>query len=254
MPIALLDAATHSGRKTGGSGANTMVYTVSVGTDTILLVGISARDLNGRTVSSMTWNGAAMTAVPSSRLVHSGGEVWIQWFYIVNPTPASAQNISVTLSGDVAVSFNFGAISFSGVHQSTPFDATAVTAQGANSNATADIVTATDGAQVLAAMLANFNLSVVAGLTEIWQLNNSTDNHVAAAERTNKAVAGSQTATWTNADVGVWVESVIALKPSSGGGSGIAPATIRPRFVGQQGGPRKTKSNDRSDRTGGARR
>lgn len=220
--ISILDAAANSGSRTGGSSANTMSYTVSSGTATILLCSISAADVNSRTGSSVTWNGASMTIVPSSRLDDVPNNAWAEWWYLKNPTPASSQNISVTLTGDVAYNFAFGCLTFSGVDQSTTFDTTAITGTGASTSPSVSITTATNGAEVLGVAFFNFNVTITdgGGFTLVYHVNDAGNGDAFAAERINKATAGAQSVNWS-IDVNTsWLISAIALRPDAGGGGG----------------------------------
>jgi len=109
--------------------ANTLTWSHTVGAapKLVLVVGVTNRDGN-KTVTGVTYGGTPLTRI-GFRNGHGNAnrvEIWS----LTAPSPGTA-NVVVSLSGSVDVVG--GAISFSGVNQTTPFG-TFVSAQGTSAS------------------------------------------------------------------------------------------------------------------------
>ncbi len=109
--------------------ANTLTWSHTVGAapKLVLVVGVTNRDGN-KTVTGVTYGGTPLTRI-GFRNGHGNAnrvEIWS----LAAPSPGTA-NVVVSLSGSVDVVG--GAISFSGVNQTTPFG-TFVSAQGTSAS------------------------------------------------------------------------------------------------------------------------
>jgi hypothetical protein len=116
------DTTTTNSSQTDGS--HQVSYNVTVGTltNSILVVGCSNYDgtLNNRTISGITFNGDALTKLRADEIEGAGGQRTELW-YLVNPDSGTHALIITCADGSGAY-VDTGAISFSGVDQSTPFE------------------------------------------------------------------------------------------------------------------------------------
>jgi len=96
-------------------------HTVGSGTNNVLIVGLATEDTSTTSlaVSAITYNGVAMTAVPSSTATAGSSTLdRTQLFYLLNPA-AGAHTVAVTFGGAVN-GVSAGSVSLSGVAQSAP--------------------------------------------------------------------------------------------------------------------------------------
>lgn len=135
MAIAL-DATSSSANQVGSSV--TFAHTCS-GSNRILIVGISIA-AGIPTVSSVTYNGVALTQIASVLGVAADRrtELW----YLIAPATGS-NNIVVTLSGAPGAFFNVGAVSYTGAKQSGQPDVSANTSNTTAVTTTSQSVTTT---------------------------------------------------------------------------------------------------------------
>src|SRR5262249_42255128 len=128
-------------------------HTIGAGTDRALVVGVAVEDATtaDANVTSVTYNGVALTAVPNSKRSGGGaGIIQTQLFFLVGSTvpAAGAHTVTVTFQGPVDGS-SAGAISLFGVSQTAPQSvATNVDTSGADSISTS-IANVTAGAWVV---------------------------------------------------------------------------------------------------------
>lgn len=163
----------------------------------------------GTTVTSITYNGVALSLIGSKDLVAGAGRV--ECWGLANPA-SGANTIAVTLSATIASAGT--AVSYTGVHQSAPteaFNSNEGTNVGA-ADAIVAITTVADNCWVHAAVATN-DTSVTAGQTS---RNNVTGAAGSGANEDTgpKTPAGSQNMTYT--DVGAlatWVIGGYAIRP-----------------------------------------
>lgn len=104
-----------------GNAANVSSLTFShtctgTGTTGLLLVCLETVDANGRTISSATYNGVAMTQVPTiSPYTPAAGRLHYM-FYLLSPT-VGAHNIVLTMTGAVSNNLVAASTSYTGVKQ-----------------------------------------------------------------------------------------------------------------------------------------
>ncbi len=89
------------------------------GPDRILVVGVSIRQTGSQTVSSITYNGAFLKLVGAGINPKPQGGIRVEIWYLLNP-PTGTYPVTVTLTA--AAKMVGGAVSFSGVDQTTPFE------------------------------------------------------------------------------------------------------------------------------------
>lgn len=194
-----------------GAGPFTWLHTCS-GSNRLLKVDISYYD-SGDTISAVTYNGDAMTVIPSSTV--SNGQYTVTSYGLIAPDTGS-NTISVTFTGSV-FDFGAGAISWTDADQATPFG-TAATASGSDATPTVN-VTSASGEIVSDALVIihSGTLTVDGSQSQRW---NSTGafGFIKYAGST-EAGATSTTMSWANSTSQDWAIVGVPVKPVSGGGS-----------------------------------
>ena len=195
-----------------GVGPFTWSHTCS-GTDRLLRVTTAHFD-SSDIVTSVTYNGVALTAVPSGST--NNGQYYITAYYLIAPD-AGTYDIVVTVSGNV-FDFGAGATSYTDAHQTTPLG-TAVTATGTS---TTPSVTVSSAADELVddglVIIHGGTLSVGVGQTQRWNAIASS-GYIKYAGSTEGGAA-STTMSWSNSSSQTWAIVAVPIKPTAG-----APAT-----------------------------
>lgn len=189
----------------------TQSYTVNNGTNGILIVGLSLQGTGSPpTGTAVTYNGVAMTLVPSSRAVN-GNHVTELW-YLLSPA-TGAHNIAASWTGNSNVVI--GAISYVGVDAVTPLG-TANTATG-SSTAPSVIVSSATGEVVIDCIVTNSNPTYTAGSGQTKQWDNSSNIPTPNCKGGGSTEAGAASVTmdWTLGSSQLWCISSVAIKPSA---------------------------------------
>lgn len=200
----------------GGAGPFTWLHTCA-GSDRCLLVGIAYYD-SGDTISAVTYNGDALTEVPSSTV--SNGQYTTAFYSLVAPDTGS-NTVSVTFTGFV-FDFGAGAVSFTGADQTTPLG-TAVTATGTDTTPTVTVTSASGEIVVDALTIVHGGtLTVDGSQSQRW---NSTGafGFIKYAGSTEPG-ASSTTMSWSNSTSQAWAIAAVPVKPVSGGGGSFQAA------------------------------
>jgi len=208
-----VDATSSSGEKT--SSPFTWTHTTGSGNNRALFVGISIHT-EGITASAVTYNGVSMTFLrgdTGSVGTRTRTEIW----YLAAPA-TGANTVSVTAAG--ATECSGGAVSFTGVNQSTPNDvAGGAGATGTSTTASQSITTVTDNAWTFAVLKVHNNntITIGGGDTQIWDDTYASVNGEASGSRSAsaKTPAGSKTMSWTLSPSDDWAISVTAVRPAS---------------------------------------
>ena len=208
--IITFDAATSSGAYTDVATPLTWSHTIGSGADRFIAVGCgtSANDQ----ISGITIAGSALT-LSTSVVNGTNGRNYI-WTYIA--PPSGAQTISVSDTASHANRLNCGAVSFAGVSQSSPVDASTVTVNypGAGTiTATWNTVTANDALFDVVNDYNNGTLVPGSGQAQTSQRGNSAQFYTVATSTKQATTAGSYTMTWTGAGGSVVTSAAIAIKP-----------------------------------------
>ena len=195
------DAVSSAG---GSTSSFSWSHTCS-GSNRILLLGITWYD-SGDTVSAVTYNSVAMTAVPSSTVTN--GQYTAILYYLLAPTTGS-NTVAVTFSGSV-FDFGGGAISFTGVDQSTPLG-TANTASGTSTTPSVNISSATDEIVLDTLIITHSgSLTVDGSQTQRW---NSTGGGYTKYAGSTEAGASTTTMSWSNSTSQAWGITGVSIKP-----------------------------------------
>lgn len=133
---------TATGNKVGSGTTNTWSHTVVVGqSNEIIIVAVDA----GASVSSVTYGGQTMTAVPGGSVTQVGGEV-LALYYLLAP-PTGANNVVVTCS---STTFIIGiSASYYGVAQSSTFGTAATNSSSTAGTSSTNTVTTTSSSQAV---------------------------------------------------------------------------------------------------------
>ena len=206
MALAVDAISTVSG---SGVGPFSWLHTCT-GSDRLLIVGIAHYD-SVDSVSGVTYNGDAMTAVPSGAT--NNGEYYITLYYLIAPDTGS-NTISVSVTGNV---FDFGGagISITGAHQATPLG-TAATATGTSTAPSVNVTSASGELVVDAlAIVHGGTLSVGSGQTSRW--NAPTANAFVKHAGSTEAGAATTTMSWSNSTSQAWAIAAVPVKPAAAG-------------------------------------
>lgn len=206
-----------SGGVAGSASSLTFSHTCT-GSDLLLLVGVSLYNLNGATISSVTYNSVAMTLVDTA--VNSSRRASL--YRLVAPS-TGANDVVITLS---ASEFDIvgGSMSFTGVDQTTPLG-TAATANGNSTAPSVNVSAATD--DLVAAILCiehSGTLSVGAGQTSRYS-NIGGAGFIKGAGSTEPGAA-TTTMSWSDTVGGPWGIVGVSIKPKAGTGGGAVPRAI----------------------------
>ena len=200
----------------------TLSHQIGGGENRLLVVGISAECNEGISVTSVTYNGQALTKVASA--VADSGTVGLAdlWYLLeADLPPAGTYNVRVTTSGYAVKSV--GAISLAGVAQQAPEDSNTKTNVGPEYISTS-ITTLTDGAWVVDVVECG-NASAFTpdgGQTERYEEAGSSSE--GAGSTKEMATAGSTSMGWTSASANRLAHVVAAFAPAPadpGGGPGV---------------------------------
>lgn len=209
------DADANSGDVNVPASPQAFNHSMGSVTNGVVFVGVTLwQNVAGAgVVTGITYGGNAMTVAGTPQ--NTGAMVSALYYYV---GPSSGTNsVSVSFNGGVGgiLTFAAGAMSFSGVDQASPIDASNA-AVGFSANASVNTTTITDNAWV-AHVMSHFNTaaSTIGQGTAAWNLSGlsvtGSGGYVGP-----KTPAGAQTTNWTwtgNAD---WAINSAAMKPSSG--------------------------------------
>jgi len=214
------DAASNSGYQTAQS-----TYSWShtcTGSNRYLTVGVSMLSVGGSSVSSITYNGVALSLIKAQ--ASAVGAVRAELWGLVAPATGS-NTIAVTLSASLDSAA--GAVSYTGVEQTTPYEAgnSATATNVGAADATVDVTTIADNDWGIDNVATDDTaITVGAGQTE---RNNVTGALGSGAMSTEgpKTPAGTVTMGWTNVDaLKTWAIVAAGLRPVG------APASL---FIGR---------------------
>ena len=139
------------------------------GTSRVMLVGISYLNANNRAVSSITYGGAAMTLVGDLNY-NNGGTTYYTRVYIYRliAPPTGSNTLDVTWSGALSQGAVVGAITYTGVNQTTP-TGTFASASGNNSSPSVTVTGATGRLMFgVASGQTTSAYTVTGGGTQLW--------------------------------------------------------------------------------------
>ncbi|HEX9823253.1 MAG TPA: fibronectin type III domain-containing protein, partial [Actinomycetota bacterium] len=193
-------AVDNTSSTTGTGSSLTWSHTVGSGSNRVLIVGVSIRK-SAKTVTNVTYGGVdGFTQAGTQTFDATDHRVEI-WYKIV-PTIGTA-NIVVTLSGaEDAVA---GAVSFTGVHQTTPLG-TFTGAGGNNQTPTVDV--ASDGDELVLAVVSisgdHNGMTLGGGQTQRWSESNGTSDGSEFGAASTKPGQATVTMLWSAVNANKW--------------------------------------------------
>jgi hypothetical protein len=213
-PPAVIAVDNVSSTNSGSANASSLTWAHTVsGSNRYLVVGVSINNENSGTVSGVTYNGQALTSLGTAT---NGTNARVEMWGMLAP-PTGTHNVVVTLS--TSQRFTAGAVSFTGVHQTTPLGTlasntgTSLSASVAASSASGEVVV-----DVVAKKNSDSTLTVGADQTQRWNevtTNSTTSNNVVGAASTEPGAA-SVTMSWfiSGGSSRPWAIVAIPLKPA----------------------------------------
>ncbi len=194
---------------TGTTGVDsfTISHTTS-GTDRLMLVGISHNPNNDEIVSSITYNGTALTLVGSATYSNdTRAEIW----RLVAPDTGT-HDVVITFSANMSYGAVADVMTFTEVNQTTPLGTFASASGESAGPATVNVSSVTNELvfDTVACETCD-SLTVGGGQTEYWNLSQN-DGHVMGAGSTEPGAA-TVTMSWTLGSLDYWAIGAVPIKP-----------------------------------------
>lgn len=196
--------------------------------NSILVVCSSHASGSNFKITGINWDAlgtpAALTSLGSGKN-DTASQGWAEIWYLLNPVAGASKTITITYAGNVTGCA--GAISLSGVHQTTPWNA--ASPQSANGTASAQpsvTVTSATGEAVICCMIDNENavdtLTVGSGQTTIY---NTTVGGFIAGAASDEAGASSVVMDYTGVTASApWAIIAGSLVPAGAGPTVLIPS------------------------------
>lgn len=213
MAIAF-DAATNA----QGNSASSLTYAHTVsGSDRVLYVLFWAFDsVSVSAPSGVTYAGVSMTKIAEQVYGVASRQNMSVWRLIA---PATGTNNVVVTCAATQAELNGTALSYTGVHQTTP-EGTAVTAASSTGTATVSVTSVASGEVVVGGVgVFNRTLTVGSGQTQRSYVSNGGGNDTSMTS--DESGTGTVTHEYTLSSGQGWGIAAWAVKPSGGGGGGF---------------------------------
>jgi hypothetical protein len=201
--------STSSGRF---SGNVSLSHTTGTGEDRLMLVGISVSEYGTPGVSSATYGGQSLSLAGSYFTEESGWVEGVLIYYLVNPTPGTA-NVVINYSSAPNGGSVVGVMTFAGVDQNNPLGPFAGAKE--KSKYPTVNVSSTGGGLVFDTFIETYcprTASVGANQTQRWNNNNGGDG--CAMGGSTEPGAASVTMSWSLNYSAPWVIGAVAIKPA----------------------------------------
>lgn len=220
----------------GGTLASSLTFAITPsGSDRYLACGVAVQDTS-KTVSSITFNGTALTKLTSiDNTDDPGRQSRAEYWYLIAPSATTA-NVVVTLSSATAVAA--GCISFTGVDQSAPHGTPAsAKGDGASTSVSVSSTTGELVVDVTSIRVGTTTITAGAGQTERVEQESTTGagcpSACPGAGNATLGMSSEDGATTTTMSWAVddslskaWTAIGVALKPVSVGGGGGSTLTV----------------------------
>jgi len=232
ISAALADAAiafdaTSNDGDPGAVSSGSFAHT-STGTDLLIFVGVSMDDTieSDMNVTALTYNTVSLTEI--RRDLNSPDNVASEIWYDAGPSTGS-NTVSYTLNGTVS-NVTAGAITLTGVDQSSPLDADNG-ATGSDANATVSVTTIADNAWVLNAVILQGGNGSDCGFstgTQDWDVAVGAGRGCwAGGHQGPKTPAGATTVTWTQSHISDdFAISAASFKPATAAAAATFDSTF----------------------------
>ncbi|WP_153558811.1 DUF4347 domain-containing protein [Roseimaritima sediminicola] len=199
--------ATSTATAASETDSRSVSHTTS-GTDRLMLVGISFGEDKGERVSSVSYNGKALSRV-GAQDHNDGSTARVEIWSLLAPD-LGTHNVHVSFTDEEHEGATIGVMTFNGVDQEAALGSFA-SRQGTSSTLSADVSSA-DGETVFSVAALNdsnnYNLVPGGGQTEYWDLHRSKAN----GSGTLMAGAASVTPTWSVATSGKWAVGAVPIR------------------------------------------
>lgn len=194
----------------GGGDSLTFAHTCS-GSNRLLVVGISISDSNSanRPVTSVTYNGVALTKIASVD-TGAGTSERVEMWYLINPA-SGEHNVIINTTG-ILNFISAGAISLTGAKQSGQPDASN-TASDSSLEATVTVTTVANNSLVIDALCSEPAPTVDASQTERWNIEGQAFQHGAGSTEGPKTPAGDVEMSWSLAYGARWRQIGASFAP-----------------------------------------
>ncbi|HEX9895911.1 MAG TPA: hypothetical protein VGA78_18410, partial [Gemmatimonadales bacterium] len=193
----------------------TISHTTGSGSNRLMLVGISFVNDRAETVTSVNYNGVALTSVGTATSVDDARvEIW----RLIAP-PTGTYNVIITFSAPLRRAATVGVMTFTGVHQTTPLGTFASATGQAPTTEPSVNVTSASGELVFDTVACESctSLTVGAGQTQRWNLQELSGAPATLGAGSTEAGAASVTMSWTRGSDDHWAIGAVSIKPASGG-------------------------------------
>src|SRR5436309_684242 len=198
---------TSAGVENDAQSSLSFLHTTS-GTNRLLVVGVTQKNSPVRSVSSVTYAGQAMTSAGSA-VNASGAGAHI--YYLVAP-PTGPNTVVATLSGS-ASGMSVGAVTFTGVNQTTPVG-TFASATGSGTAASVT-VTSNSGEIVVDTVSSASSSTQTPGAGQTLQWTSPGTQGGDRGSISTEAGASAVTMTWTVGNA-AWAIGAVGIKPAAG--------------------------------------
>jgi hypothetical protein len=194
----------------------TISHTTGSGADRLMLVGISFVNDELETVSSVTYNGVALTLVGS---VASSDDARVEIWRLIAP-PSGTYNVVITFSAPLARAAEAGVMTFTGVHQTTPLGTFASASLQCTAPCADPSVNVTSAVNELVfdtvACETCTSFTVGAGQTQRWNLAPLDGPRPSPGAGSTEPGAATVTMSWTVGTDDHWAIGGVSIKPSGG--------------------------------------
>jgi hypothetical protein len=189
-------------------------FTIS-GENRIVIVGVASFSETALSTTTVVGNGTdSFTEITDIKYEPTGTEGHVSLHYFVAPA-AGSYTIVVTCLGTAPDFLTAGAISLTGVDQSTPVG-TPGTGTGTGTTATATATAAdTDWLVDICAVIST-SITVGADQSSRWEIDNFEDSACSAGMSTQLGSVAGDAMTWAPGASGKWVIATVPIKPSAG--------------------------------------
>lgn len=203
---------TSTGTAAEEASSVTISHTTS-GANRLLLVGISFGEDEGDSVSSVSYNGTALTLI-GARDHSDSSQARVEIWGLVAPDTGT-HDVIVNFNGDDHGGATVGVTSFTGVDQFDPWGAFA-SSEGQSTNLSTTVASAPGQLVFGVAALdksSDVTLTPGPGQTGAWELFRGKANGAGSTE----AGAASVVTSWTSSDSGKWVVAGVSIKKATAG-------------------------------------
>ena len=156
---------TSSTESSGSVSSLTHSMTVADNSNRVLIACVSSYGGSAPTITGVTWNGDAMTAVPNSESYQSGSNNRTQIYYIIAPDTGS-HSIVASFSGSATC--GIGGMSFYNVDQTTPVGAGNTSSATSTATSSLALTPTVTGSWIIAMISSSSSLGSATGLTQSY--------------------------------------------------------------------------------------